>query len=57
MALRKLTWRTGFRTGAAYRLLLGAKAKKDYDESPFRFSFLFEHDLSENRYPLFGIML
>jgi len=55
--LRKLTWRTGFRTAAAYRLLLGAKAKKDYDESPFRFSFLFEHDLSENRYPLFGIML
>jgi len=26
-------------------------------ESPSRFSFLQEHDLSENRYPLFGIML
>jgi hypothetical protein len=39
MALRKLTRRTGFRTGAAYRWLLGANAKKDYDESAFRFSF------------------
>jgi hypothetical protein len=33
------------------------QAKWDWVKSPFRFSLPFEHDLSENRYPLFGIML
>ena len=28
-----------------------------FSGSVFRFSLLFEHDLSENRCPLFGIML